>query len=169
MSAKISALPAATEIANLDIFPLVTAGGTNKKVPRYLILTAAAGQGISLLGNAGSYFDIGTAGNLNLNTPAGQKIIIGQSPSQAIVVEGDGSISLGNGSPAFSLITDALGQLDIDVAGHVVLESGDGESVDVTYVPADGSFWSGTPPATFAEAIDRIAAVVSVGGGTPIP
>ena len=37
------------------------------------------------------------------------------------------------------------------------------------YNPANPGHWAGTPPATLAEAIDRLAAAVSNGGTTPIP
>ena len=37
------------------------------------------------------------------------------------------------------------------------------------YAPATAGHWAGAPPATLAEAIDRLAAVVSGNGATPIP
>ena len=37
------------------------------------------------------------------------------------------------------------------------------------YSPANAGHWAGTPPATLAEALDRIAAAVSGNGATPVP
>ncbi|MEI6085863.1 MAG: hypothetical protein WCS70_16385, partial [Verrucomicrobiota bacterium] len=37
------------------------------------------------------------------------------------------------------------------------------------YSPANPSHWSGSPPATVAEALDRLAAAVSNTGANPIP
>ncbi|MEI6085298.1 MAG: hypothetical protein WCS70_13490 [Verrucomicrobiota bacterium] len=37
------------------------------------------------------------------------------------------------------------------------------------YSPANPGYWAGSPPPTVAEAMDRLAAVVSNAGANPIP
>lgn len=59
---------------------------------------------------------------------------------------------------------------DVGVSGTVLMSTGSGlnyqfiTTLDILYVPASSSNWSGSPPATVQEALDRIAAYVG-----PIP
>ena len=51
-----------------------------------------------------------------------------------------------------------------------VLRDGAGNAFSTgAYTPANSGHWAGTPPATVAEAIDRLAAAVSNTGTTPVP
>ncbi|MCG3148477.1 MAG: hypothetical protein PCFJNLEI_01921 [Verrucomicrobiae bacterium] len=51
-----------------------------------------------------------------------------------------------------------------------ILKDGSGTSFQTgAYSPANPGHWAGSPPATVAEALDRLAAVVSNAGANPIP
>ncbi|MCG3148056.1 MAG: hypothetical protein PCFJNLEI_01498 [Verrucomicrobiae bacterium] len=51
-----------------------------------------------------------------------------------------------------------------------ILKDGSGTSFSTgAYSPANPGHWAGSPPATVAEALDRLAAVVSNAGANPIP
>ncbi|MCG3148329.1 MAG: hypothetical protein PCFJNLEI_01772 [Verrucomicrobiae bacterium] len=50
------------------------------------------------------------------------------------------------------------------------LKAGNGQAFSTgAYSPANPGHWAGSPPETMAEALDRLAAVVSNGGVNPIP
>ena len=55
------------------------------------------------------------------------------------------------------------------LTGHNVSElTNDAGYLTGAYGPANPGYWAGTPPATLAEAIDRLAASVSGNGATPV-
>ncbi|MCG3148071.1 MAG: hypothetical protein PCFJNLEI_01513 [Verrucomicrobiae bacterium] len=54
-------------------------------------------------------------------------------------------------------------------ATGVLQDAGGQPFVTAAFSPANPGHWAGAPPATVAEAIDRLAAAVSNGGMSPIP
>lgn len=136
---KISAMPINGFVGNHDLLPIVQAG-SNFKAQRKALLEAIAGEFIQLSGNAGSSFSIDPFGGVTVTVGAGQTL--------SMTANGAG------------ILIDAVGLIDLTPApGHALV---------LAYDPATPGDWAGSPT-TVWEALDRIAAVVSAGGASPIP
>lgn len=72
---KLSALTAATSVANADLL-YIAQSGSSLKATRALVLTAAAGESISLVGNSSSSISIASDGGLLLTPAAGKNTTI---------------------------------------------------------------------------------------------
>lgn len=67
-----------------------------------------------------------------------------------------------------SCIHDGSAQLGAQAGVTTLTNYPVDKAKNIEYVPANAGHWAGSP-VTIQEALDRIAAVVSLGGGTPIP
>lgn len=67
-----------------------------------------------------------------------------------------------------SCIHDGSAQLGAQAGVTTLANYAVDKAMNIEYVPSTPANWAGSPT-TIQEALDRIAAVVSVGGGTPIP
>jgi len=72
---------------------------------------------------------------------------------------GDGVLRDGSGNP---FLTSLAGRNVSELANDAGYTTG-------AYAPANSGQWAGTPTATMAEAIDRLAALASNNGATPVP
>jgi hypothetical protein len=178
---KISAMPASTAAGDTDLIPIVQ-GGVNKSTTRAVLLHAATGSPV-ILGGGGASITVDDSGNIAIDFFSGQTLNVAQTSGGGILVDASGNVKITCQPGASVAMTDGSSFIEVDATG-VRLESLtlpaiftgkpaqfvdiSGSSAFVTYVPADPGAWAGSPT-NMADAIDRIAEVVSVGGATPIP
>lgn len=151
---KISAMPAATEVVDTDLVPIVQAG-INKKATRQMLLTGSNNAPILLRGSSGQFAGI-------------------QAGIFSIQIRDDGFLSIT--FPGGTIQSDSAGNLILhgstvailSISGAVTIGQDIGGSVSVMYNPSDLGNWQATPPDQ-AAAINRIAAVVAALLGGPIP
>jgi len=173
---KISAMPAATQIANADIMPIVQ-GGANKKCTRQLMLTAAVGEDITILGASGQVINIFSdsgATTLVLDDGGG---CVWTSDSMQFLSGGGGSSSfdmLATGDIAFVSPAGTEIKLDANAGGAVLILAPnvggpssliDANGVVVSYLVAVSGDWNGAAPTDLAAAVDRCAALLKVLNG----
>lgn len=163
---KISALPAATTVSNADDTVIVQAG-VNKKAARTLLLTAAVGETIGLVGPGGDLIECQGAGGIAIQCLIGESIILGDG-STAFLNCFAGQIQMQTtlGQPYAVTVNGA--SIVIDATGAIQITPLPGTVLTLHYTPLTPGDWSGSPTSVW-EALDRIAAVVSTGGATPIP
>jgi hypothetical protein len=180
---KISALPASGPLVGTELVPIVQGGVTDRTTT----------QDIANLGVAGGWIVAATpvAGTLRLvATTAGYDVVQVQDNGNLNMQWGVGSAwdLLVAGTPQlqftwavpgcsmhlfnltiFTIDTAGLGAFTVDGTSNTLTFSG----FTTTFMQVTGlnpAFWGGPgTPADVGTAIDRIAAVVSAGGGTPIP
>jgi len=177
---KISAMPAAIDVALADEFPIVKAG-VNNKATKQQLLTGAAGQNQYLvaatLSHVGmhnfattSYIRVYDNGNIDIFSAGAAGIQIFNNVNNAqCYIKGNGDIDLiclaagkitrlGAPGVAGQIIIDNLaGQITINGAGIIL----------IGYVPGVPANWILPAPGDVWTAIDRIAAAVvarTVGG-----
>ena len=157
---KISAMAAATEVANADIMPIVQ-GGVNLSATRELLLTAAPASYIHLVGNDGTSaltIDSGNTGSLVCagdvsmsSTPAGALIYADTAGSIGIVCADAGEVFIRNISNTMSLIFDpSSGSWTMTASSTIYIQYTAG---------SPGNWPSGLPGDVWA-ALDKIAAAV---------
>jgi hypothetical protein len=137
--AKISAWAAAASFSASDKLAGLV-GGADKTVTRGKLLTALTGEFLDVLG-AASYLSL---------TPGGDVKLVGQTTA------------------IMQLLSFSGAEFRITSAGEIQLNPASGQVVKYAYTPGNAGDWSGSPT-DLAIAVDRIAAVVSGGGATPIP
>ncbi len=169
MSSKWTALPAAAQVNNADI-ECVAQGGVSKQITRPLFLTAPTGEAIELVGNF-SHLQIDAVGNINLLLSPTFTFELTDGTTDFLSVDSAANVVLE--SQTTGSVTVACGGTNMVIqgmAGTIVFSvpgPGSGK-FSAPYTPATPGDWAGNPT-TIHEAIDRIAAVVSVGGVSPIP
>jgi len=176
---KISALSAATDCANADLFVIVQGGG-NKKLTKALLLTNGPSESLILKAETGS--------GIFLNTDSGDaQFSVSDNGDVGWHVEGNflGVLTDGVNVDQFSGIAGAGYEFDVSaVSTFIVNTTGTGQlmvdgvgnnfslqnfaSIFIEYKPATSGDWSGDP-AWDKDAIDRLAAAVAGLLGTPIP
>lgn len=141
-------------------------------------VTLVAGTGITVV-PAGSVLTISATGGAGANTALSNLASVAINTTLLPVSNGT-TIDLGSPTLRFrdgymKTISSNNG-LVFDIGGYLLVNSSvtaidfsTATNVLVNYTASNPSYWSGTPPTTMNEAIDRIAAVVSFGGGSPIP
>jgi hypothetical protein len=91
---KISAMPAATQVNDSDIVPIVQ-GGANKSATRAKMLTAAPGVQISLVGSDSSAVQVSPDGTISVLNSAGGLVQV--APDGSIVISSaTGVINVGS-------------------------------------------------------------------------
>jgi len=176
---KISALAAATDCANADLFVIVQGGG-NKKLTKALLLTSGPSESLILKADAGS--------GVFLNTDSGDaQLSVSDNGDIGWHVEGNflGVLTDGTDVDTFSGIAGGGYQFEVSaVSTFIIITQGAGQvmvdgvgnnfqvasfaAINIEYLPATSGDWSGDP-AWDREAIDRLAAAVAGLLGTPIP
>lgn len=169
MSSKISALPAAADIANADVVAGLRSG-VNVKIDRPTYLTAKAGEAIALNSIVGKV-EIDAAGRVTLLFTLGQLFQIKDSALVTYIEVGPtGTLNfqVPNGQ-SIDLTGSLGGQILIDPSGVVTINCAGGVSAEIDYFPATPGDWVGGNPVEMHIAIDRIAAAVAGLLGGPIP
>ena len=167
MSQKISAMTAATAVLNADVLPIVSAGA-NFKVGRQLFLTDGAAAGIGMFGTGGAVIDIDTAGSCQMSASAGETASMSTAAGSSVAIVDGTGIALNTAAGEVFGLTCQGASFQIDAAGGISLQPLAGQNLFIGYTPITSGDWAGDPTSVW-EALDRIAAVVSVGGATPIP
>lgn len=167
MSSKISALSASGPMAIADVTVIVQSGG-NKKVSKVNLLTAKTGESFQITGATGASLTLGSGGNHAFTMIPAEQLLITDGVTQFVHIGLAGTVDIvtAPGSP-FS-ITCSGGQVSIDGIGGIALQPAIGQVLHLAYTPLTPGDWSGNPTSIW-EAIDRIAAVVSLSGASPIP
>ena len=166
--------------------------GTLRDAAGNPFLTALTGRNVSELTNDARYLALSDYGEavvgavrINDGTPAVNRIgsngvgglSIVSSNFIEIAAQGNGNITINDGSLRHFVdgvnfdyyATQAWVTAHTGLSGHNVSElTNDAGYVTAAYGPANPGYWAGTPPATVAEALDRLAAAVSGNGATPV-
>jgi hypothetical protein len=155
MALKISAMTAGLP-ANGDGLPFVHGAG-NFQCTRAELLTAAAGEGIDIVGAvATAGFD--ASDNFTVGLDAGGTFRVeGASPA---FVEMNGTDEVRVGDVQLFEVTHFNGSQRITLDGA--------NPIFITYDPANPTDWNGDPT-NVVEALDRIAAALALLQGFPIP
>jgi hypothetical protein len=180
---KISVLPAATlPLTGPELVPLVQGGVTVQAT--VADLPGGGGGGyphyVTPVGGVLSWAPTtGPAGRVELGD-AGKLVLQGQPTSvfswtngatvDANLLYAAGSLTLGVGAGAiYSITTVAGGNIIVNDATNTLTEQAFTVTTRCWSAPNAG-YWGGPGvPVDLERAVDRIAAVVSAGGGTPIP
>jgi len=175
---KISAMTSATFVDNSDVLPIVQ-GGANFKATKELILTAHAGEPLTLKGSASHYVvmvsdaldalcQVGD-GNVQILAPA---VLVQGGPfgqgSLAIGTGGDVTLTIPDGQ--IMLFTDQGGNNFINIdstAGTVNIAPNNGFDGNIGNI--SGTSWSGGAPAHLSDCVNRLAVALAGLLGTTIP
>jgi len=113
-------------------------------------------------GSAGSIQSQNGQGNIYFNTDNSLIFII--TGTYEVAFNADGSVSF----PyyVFPAVTPTAGQVLVAGGNPLYLEWQDQISTSTSYTPATASDWTGTPPTTIQEALDRLAAAFKTANGT---
>jgi len=177
---KISALPAATlPLAGTELFVCVQGGVTVQSA--IADIGGGAGTGPTWTTPAAgslrwqnvattSYFTLTDGGSLDWTME--QSLSWGFAPGGTLAwsLATAGStvtISVNTGG-VFIIGSTSGGQINITNVGSVLTING-WTAITVQYVAGAPGNWAGSAPTDLGTAIDRIANVVSAGGGSPIP
>lgn len=175
---KISAMSLATEAKNADVLPIVSAAA-NFRVAKDIFLTGAAGEPIWVHGASGEVVGMdqpATGGTVNFSA-AGALSILGADDiavqditrSFGLTIDAAGGVELSAGATT-ALTLSAQGattQIVINAAADTIFASaGNGFDADISGLTA--ASWDSGPPATFKEAIERLANW-GASFGDPIP
>lgn len=166
MSAKISALPVATDFSSTDVICGLRSGA-DVQISRGVFLSAIAGQSISLLGNGGAVV-VATDGSVASVVPSASQYSVVWSGLNAIFINGSGYLTITAFPGSGIAIVANGGQVTFDALGGIQLSPAAGQVVSYGYTPANPGDWV-VPPTDLAIAVDRIARVVSALGTIPIP
>lgn len=166
---KISAMPPASFVTAADYFPIVQSG-VNLRCTRNQILRGHTGEAIALVTNSG--FDAGydSADNYQINVaPAGTCDIVAAA-SAIVAITGAGACTIGAASGQILELLNSNGSfIRLDADGTITLDTSvPAKVLHLYYTPGTPGDWAGSPTSVW-EALDRIAAVVSSGGASPIP
>lgn len=167
MSAKISALPSATEMANAEVLTIVQAA-VNKKITKQAFLTAATGEPIAL-GGVVATIEIDASDNIQITVGFGQTLHISDlAGTNFVIIDAFGNV-LVSAAPGTAVTTGFPGVSQVVVSETgLSVEAPTGSSADVTYHVGAAGNWAGSPT-NMATALDRIAAAVAGLLGTAIP
>ena len=169
MSSKISALSAATGVAGLDNFTLVQ-GGVNKKVARDVILQAVDTEDVALTGFFGNDIRCGSVGNVVVTFFESATFEVQDTSGRTfIATDVFNNLDIGSGFTANLTLTGGLATITMHNIGGIDIASGDGTSVNITFLDPTPGNWAVAPPNDLAQAVIRIANAVVVLLGTPIP
>jgi len=176
---KISALAAATECANADLFVIVQGGG-NKKLTKTLLLTGAGGEGLVLKALTGdaivlntdsgdAQFSVSDNGDVGWHCEGNFNGVLtdGTDVDTFTGIAGGGYQFSVSAVSTWIIVTTGTGQVMVDGVGNN-FQVTNFTAINIEYLPATSGDWSGDP-AWDREAIDRLAAAVAGLLGTPIP
>jgi hypothetical protein len=167
MSSKISALPAAATFADTDLLDSVV-GGVNKKLTRAVLLTATSGENLNLITDNASVFVDG-AGNVQITVLPGQTFALGNGAAVFFSANPSGIVTIECASAQAIELNHPIGSsISLNFDGTIAITTHAGAKAFVSYAPIASGNWAGAPT-NIVDAIDRIAAVVSAGGASPIP
>lgn len=166
---KISAMTSAILVTNEDAIPIVQAGA-NMQATRALLLTAASGEDINLVGAGSNGVGIVAADpTFSLLLDASGNVAGSVNSILITVPTSHCFIDIGSGCEAKWQFADAsvfeINSVSSGVdfkmdatTGIISIHATNG--VDITYVPGTPSSWNGTPPTTLAIGVDRCAALL---------
>jgi hypothetical protein len=166
---KISAMPAASFMANADDMPILRLGANNK-ISRNLFMVAGPAEAAAWQNSSGGWVGLNIAGNALVTAAAGASATMSNNAlSGQVTVNVSGAV---NGVAAMgqtmSFMMGMAGFM-INAAGHTSLLDTSGASCFVTFVATGAGNWMGVPN-NLATAIDRLAAaLVARTAGGPIP
>lgn len=171
---KISAMPAAAEVANADICPWVQAG-LNVRATKEQVFTGSAGEDFWMTGVAGQFCGIlnsATTGGIYVNgvdepVIAGDQVLIawagGTPHSIAFQNTGDVLWEMGDGG-VLTIDSETTSQaFTLNMAANTCTIQFD--IVLINFVAAVAGDWSGASPTDIWAAIDRCAALLKVLNG----
>lgn len=166
---KISAMTAAVGVLQGDLVPIVSSGA-NFRATKTQLLTAFSTDPIFITSNAGDHAGYDTINEYVIQQSSGKSITIGNTALGFLQIDASGNLTLGQDAPGVFTIDHGAGTTLV-IAGDgtfTIDNSVSGKPVHIPYTPLAPGDWAGSPTEVW-EAIDRIAAVVSSGGASPIP
>ncbi len=167
----ISGLPAATKVSNADLLAIEQAGVT-LSATKALVLTAAPGEPIILLGDPTQYLSLDRGDGfsfLNLDL-AGQgtwqmlgavEITAGNNNS-GLTMALDGTVEISQADNTVFSVTNFSFTMQFvmdGVAGTITMIAPNG--VITSYVPGNPSDWPGVVPSDVAGGLDELAAIIT--------
>lgn len=192
----ITAMVAATQLANADVFPIVQSGA-NLKCTRPVFLSAIPGEAISMSAG-GCNITIANDGAAEVLLPTNKAIKIWHGASDNHLIwstGGDTEFKVKSGFN-WNVITGLGNQFLIDNLGNVIMTGAAGAAIQIQivnnsitmldgggiaftsdagipvfipYVDGSGGAWKVAPPADINTAIDRLAACFKNSFGTLVP
>jgi len=165
---KISALPAATDIASTQVLPMVI-GGVTSKVTKEDLFKVATGDDLYLDDGGDGHIGLSGTGFANIFGLQGVHVQSTTMPStDGLVMDNVGHVSLSSvaGQSLWLNVTSGAPVTIGDGSGYVTIQ---GVGVSVAYNASAPANWATSSPTTVHDALDRIAAAVAGLLGTPIP
>jgi hypothetical protein len=169
MSSKISALPAATFMANIDLLTIVQTG-VNYKITRDLVLlgTGIDDMFLAVANGAGVYVD--GVGEVALTVLAGHAFTIGDTAAATYFeVSIHGAVTIEALAGQTIDISCNGCQIALLAAGGINIFPNAGQHVVIGYEVVTSGVWATSSPADFETAIARLAVAVRGLLGVPIP
>jgi len=152
---KISAMPDAPDMGELDLLTVVV-GGVNYKITRNAFLTAKTGEAVILAGGTGmiAIFD---DGSVEISGPPGAEFLLGFGSGSALRFKDDEiGIEFIN---RFSFALNDGRSFDLEV----------GQPMFLSWDPVSPGNWAPAVPDNVGDALERIATAVAGLLGGPIP
>ena len=169
MSAKISALPAATTVSQTtDVLPIVQ-GAANKNVTREVFLSAKTGEIVGIFNGTGvGGVQVDASGQVDIGYASGTHLAIGRDSAVNLQFQGNGNVVFQQESGAEWRVQGNGGAIIYSGSGKCSILDNGGTSVEISFTPLASASWN-TDPVNMAGAIDRLAAAVATLRGSPIP